>query len=223
MSINQKSTVRAPVNPLDVSTIVSIFPKRIEESKPTIQPGIFVIEAGTYEKPATLTVGPSSWWREIDEDQPLLEIPVSSILVADSIVKDYCNGLLGCDMDGAIPGLFYVQGEVDSAEVIKKHKNLLDRAQTKQKNWYLNLVKLADALWARSSGNPLSIAEDMKLAANALNLKEKPWLKDFTTISEMAPCASCGTLRNTSFPMCPNCKAVLDKDKFTALGLKFAG
>src|SRR6187200_2386767 len=94
--INQvnRRTIRAPVNSLDKSTVVSILPKRIYETKITIQPGVFEIAPGSMEHPSVLVVGASSWWREVDVDQPLLEIPVSSIQVADSIVKDYCNGLL---------------------------------------------------------------------------------------------------------------------------------
>ena len=106
-----RRTIRAPVNPMDKSTIVSILPKFISERKATIQPGTFEITPGSFEKPALLVVGPSSWWREIDENQPLLEIPVSSIQVADSVVKDYCNGLLACNMSDMMPGLFYLPGE----------------------------------------------------------------------------------------------------------------
>src|SRR5262245_46089951 len=103
-----RRTQRAPVNPLDVSTVVSIFPFEIVETKPTLQPGKWTIPAGSFEKPSYTPIHPSSWWKEVDENQPLLELPVSSILVADSIVKDYCNGLLECDMATAMPGLFMI-------------------------------------------------------------------------------------------------------------------
>src|SRR5258706_9506503 len=106
-----RQTVRAPVNPLDKSTVVSIYPRAIEETKYTIQPGVFKIPAGSYKEPSTLVVGPSSWWKELDESQPLLEIPVSSITIADSIVRDYCNGILCCNMGDATPGLFFIPGE----------------------------------------------------------------------------------------------------------------
>src|SRR5258708_5829755 len=106
-----KKTIRATPNPLDKSTIVSIYPKGFREVNPTIQPGVFQLEPGSYDKPAILVVGTSSWWRELDEDQPLLEIPCSSIQVADSVVKDYSLGLLGCQMGTAQPGLFFIPGE----------------------------------------------------------------------------------------------------------------
>ena len=58
-----RRTIRAPINPLDKSTVVSILPKQISERKITIQPGIFEISPGSFDNPAILVVGPSSWWR----------------------------------------------------------------------------------------------------------------------------------------------------------------
>src|ERR1700682_3034442 len=82
---NTRRLIRTSKNPLDKCTIVSIFPKAIDEVKHTIEPGKFHIAAGTFEEPAILVVGSSSWWKDIDVDQPMLEIPVSSIQIADSI------------------------------------------------------------------------------------------------------------------------------------------
>ena len=221
MSDIKRRTIRAPVNPLDKSTIVSIFPKRIEERKYTIQPGLFVIQPGTYESPATLVVGPSSWWKEIDENQPLLEIPHSSIVVADSIVKDYCNGLIACDMADNMPGLFFIPGEISIGEIKKIHKDKLDAAEQRQKNWYAALVRMADALWSRSNGNPLVVSEEAKMAARSLNLLNKEWLKDSQTM-DLVRCVACGNLKNPQYPVCSNCKAISDSVKAKELGLVFA-
>jgi hypothetical protein len=221
MSDFKRRTIKAPVNPLDKSTIVSILPKHIIERKPTIQPGVFEIKPGTYEQPSVLVVGPSSWWKEIDENQPLLEIPHSSIVVADSVVKDYCNGLIACDMADAVPGLFFVPGEFRVDQIKKDHKDKLDIANIRQKNWYTALVRMADALWSRSNGNPLSISDDMKLAARSLNLINKEWLKDSQTM-ELVRCMACGHLKNPLYPICSNCKAISDPVKAKELGLVFA-
>jgi len=217
----KRRTIRAPVNPLDKSTIVSIFPKFISERKHTIQPGVFEIQPGTYEHPSLLIVGPSSWWKEIDENQPLLEIPHSSIQIADSVVKDYCNGLLGCDMASNMPGLFFIPGEINEEQLKKDHKESLDSALVKQKNWYYALVRMADALWSRSMGNPLTISDEMKLAARDLNLINKEWLKDSQTM-DLVRCAACGHLKNPAYPVCSNCKNITDPAKAKALGLVFA-
>jgi len=221
--INQvnRRTIRAPVNSLDKSTVVSILPKRIYETKITIQPGVFEIAPGSMEHPSVLVVGASSWWREVDTDQPLLEIPVSSIQVADSIVKDYCNGLLACNMADLMPGLFYIPGEYTVDRLKKEHNNLLTKAQQGQKRWYLELVRIADILWSRTNGNPLSISDDARLACKELNISGKPWLGDLQT-AELVRCLACGSLRNSSFPICATCKAIADPELAKKLGLTFA-
>lgn len=216
-----RRTIRAPINPMDKSTIVSILPKPISERKVTIQPGTFELSPGNFDNPAILVVGPSSWWREVDENQPLLEIPVSSIQIADSIVRDYCNGLLGCNMADQMPGLFYVPGEFTVERLKKEHKPLLEQAQARQKKWFSELVRIADILWSRSNGNPLSISEDARLACRELNISNKPWLSDIQAI-ELVRCTACGSMRNSNYPICPTCKAVVDKKLAAELNLTFA-
>jgi hypothetical protein len=166
-------------------------------------------------------VGPSSWWREIDEHQPLLEIPTSAIQVADSIVRDYCVGLLACELNVQQPGIFYVPGEVDLEKLRKDYMPLLIKAQAMQKKWYMELVRIADILWSRSNGNPLSISSDARLACKELNIQNKPWLGD-AIAAELIRCIACGSLRNANFPICQTCKAVADPELAKKLNLEFA-
>jgi hypothetical protein len=208
---HRRRTIAAPRNPLDKCTVVSIYPKEIREVKHTIQPGYFLIKAGSIEHPAILVVGSSSWWREIDEEQPLLEIPNSSIQVADSIVKDYCNGLLACNMGNSMPGLFYLHGEKSLRQIREDHKADLSLALERQKNWYTSLLRLADSLWARTNGNPLVISEDMRLAARELDVENKDWMVDFKA-SENVRCVACGAFRNPAYPICQVCKAIADPE-----------
>jgi hypothetical protein len=216
-----RRTIRAPVNPMDKSTVVSILPKPLLERKITIQPGIFQLAPGTFENPSILVVGTSSWWREVDENQPLLEIPVSSIQIADSIVRDYCNGLLACDMDSQMPGLFYIPGEFTLAKLKAEHMPLLIKAKDKQKKWFLELIRIADILWSRSNGNPLSISDDARLACKELNIQNKPWMGDMQA-AELVRCVACGSLRNAQFPICQTCKAIADPELAKKLNLTFA-
>lgn len=217
----RRRVIRAPVNPMDKSTIVSILPKPIKEVKHTIQPGVFEIDSGTFEKPALLVVGTSSWWREIDDDQPLLEIPVSSVQIADSFVKDYCNGLIGCNMGDTMPGLFYVPGAWDIKKINTDYISLLVHAQSIQRRWFSELVKQADSLWSRTNGNPLAIDDTMRLSAEHLQLNNKPWMRDFQTM-ELKNCPACGHMRNSNFPICANCHVVIDAKTFAELNLSFA-
>ena len=148
----------------------------------------------------------------------MLEIPVSSIQVADSVVRDYCNGLIGCNMGDAMPGLFYVLGEHTAKTVQSQFPHLIEAANIKQRNWFAALVKMADVLWARSNGNPIVIADDMKMAAQQLGLNNKDWLANQTAF-EMIRCVACGSLRNPNFPICGNCKYVVDREKAKELGI----
>ncbi len=213
-----RRTIRAPINPMDKSTIVSILPKFISERKATIQPGLFELAPGSYEKPTLLVVGPSSWWREVDENQPLLEIPVSSIQIADSVVKDYMNGLLACNMGDKQPGLFYVPGEFTLDKLKKEHPGLLTQAYERQRNWFLELIRIADILWSRTNGNPLAISDDARLACKELHIQTKPWLGDVQAM-ELIRCIACGSLRNPAFPICQSCKTIVDKPLALKLGL----
>jgi len=219
LSLGHRRAVRQHINPYDKSSVVSIYPRKIDEKKHTIQPGRFIIEPGSYEKPSILVVGSSSWWREIDEDQPLLEIPCPSVQVADAIVKDFCNGLHGCNMVDAMPGLFWIPGEFDVVSLKTQHKVLLDKAAAKQKNYYEVLVKEADKLWARSNGNPLVISDDMRLAARELGIHEgKVWMKDHTLVHDRVQCKACGSFKDPKYPVCKEC-GYADAIELAALGL----
>jgi hypothetical protein len=218
--LNGRRLIRSQKNPMDRCTIVSIFPKELNEIKHTIEPGHFHVNAGSFETPAITVVGSSSWWKDIDVDQPMLEIPVSSIQIADSVIKDFCNGMLGCNMADSMPGLFFVLGEQTVAKIKTEYKEKLKEVNDRQNNWYKILVRLADSLWARSNGNPLVICDEMRMGAKALNFNEKPWLKDFMMV-EKVTCKACGTLKSPEYPVCPHCRAV-DMTHPTAKDLKFA-
>src|ERR1022692_449429 len=207
-----RRTIRATPNLMDQCTVISIYPVLIDEVKHTIQPGRFIIQPGTFKSPSILNVGPSSWWREINDEEPLLEIPTSSIVVADSIVRDYVSGLLEADGSKG-PGLFFLPGKLKVDEILEKHKSSLTTAKTKQDSWFDSLVKLADSLWARTNGNPLSISDTMRLAAGELQIKNKPWME-----SHIAPdlfnCPACGSIANKNYPICQSCKTIINPDLY---------
>lgn len=218
---SRPALTRTPKNPIDKSTIISIYPREINESKFTLQPTNFRIPAGTLEKPGVLVIGTASWWTYSGDNRPTIEVPVSSVAMADALIGDFCKGMLECDMVDARPGLIFIPGEYNYAEIMtnSKIKEALNEAAAKQKNWYYRLVKIADSLWARSNGNPLSIPDDSRLAAEQLQLKDKPWMQDYRTI-QLVPCIACGSLKNPAFPVCSSCKAI---DPTYNGEIKFAG
>lgn len=216
--IPKRKAIRQPDNPLDKSTIVSIFPREIVADKPTLQPGRWTIPAGTLVNPSISLIRPSSWFKDIDPDSDPIEIVVSSLLIANSIIDDYCNGLHACDMGELRPGLFWLPGEVTLEQVKKEHGSLLNLAAARQKNWFTELVVQADAFWARSNGNPMAISHLQRLAATELGLNRE-WLRSHQE-AELVKCIACGALRDAAYPVCGHCKAIVDPEK--AKGLQFA-
>lgn len=217
---------RRAVNPLDKCTIISAYPRDIKETKPTIFPGEFTVPAGKTNGEFSVTViEPSSWFKETDPDQPPIEIPVGSTQLAESIIIDYCNSLVKAVIGVAQPALFFIPGEHDF-EGVKDYKsrdgitfyNLMDRAIGLQKNWFRELVRMADIDWARASGNPMSIMDLSKMAAFELNMKDKPWLSEFKAI-HMVNCQACGTMVNPGYPRCAHCGHINDKAKARELGI----
>lgn len=218
---NHRRTIRSEVNEMDKCTIISIYPRVVIEKKITVTPNLFHIPAGRPEAPSTLEVGPSSWWREVDEDQPLLEITNGSVQMANSIVKDWMNGMLGCNMADSKPGLFWVKGSVSAAEVLKKHADLVAGAIKSQLNYYHALINMGDGLWAKSQGSPLCISDDMRMAAKELNVQGKDWMNNFRQMENIR-CVACGQPRNPLYPICPSCHTIIDTAKFKDLGLQSA-
>ncbi len=217
--IRNRPTVKGPVNPLDNSTIVSIYDRQIIEYKHTLQPGQFIIERGTFEKPSLTVVGPSSWWKDVDPTQPLIEIVTGSIQIAESVIRDYCSGLFGCNLGDSMPGLFFVPGKLDHKTLLGTPELMsqLKAAQRRQDTWFRLLVKFGDSFWARSNGNPLTVMDDMRIAAQELGL-DKEWAKEHI-IRELVRCVACGTLRNPAYPKCGHCLEIVDKDLAKKLGI----
>jgi len=213
-----KRTIRQVPNPLDKATIVSVYPRAIEDRKHTIQPGVFSVAAGTEENPSITVVGPSSWWRDIGDEMPLIEIPTSATVIAESIINDWCNGLLMCDMDASMPGLFFVAGELDIKKIRADYSDALKKAIAKQKVWFNNLVKLADVGWARTNGSPNAISDLMRMAAESLNLRDRDWMKS-SIDTEKVKCVACGNLRNPAFPVCSACNRIVDIKLAKELGI----
>lgn len=234
----KQRAIRQEFNPLDKSTIFSIFPKPLDDIKCTLVPASYHVDAGSVEKPSRLVVGTASWFREIDDTQPMLEIPTSSIKVAQSIVADYCNGIFGCDMDKSMPGWFFCVGDIPvsklkSNEIAPETVRLDERGNTlfigfeyieifnlaveRQREFFNKQIRLADALWAKTNGSPLAITDDMRLAASELGV-EREWTVRTSNVTTIR-CIACGNMRNPQFPVCSSCNRVIDTELYKKLNI----
>ena len=214
---SNKRTIRSEPNEHDKATIVSIYPRDIKEVKHTIVPGTFKIPAGTVTKPSITVIDPSSWFRDMGEDMPNIEIPNNAVVVAKSIVQDYCSGMLMATKD-ASPGLFFIAGEWTLEEIKTKYKDAFNKAVIGQNVWFKRLVDLADAGWAQTNGNPKAISDLMRMAATELGVGDKDWMKS-SIVASMIKCAACGNLRNPDFPICGSCNRIIDVEKAKKLGI----
>lgn len=218
---------RIPKNPQDKCTIVSVYPNAIVEEKPTLLPGHFRIEGAKQDDFEILVVGSSSWFKEMEPGQPFQEIHAGSMVIAQSFIRDYNNALLGSSSD-AVPGLFFVPGAYTKKTILsyvsddlKTFDMLIKEARERQNRWFRELVRLADIMWARTNGNPIAISNDARMAAELLSLKDKPWMQDFQAL-EKSNCKACGFLINPAYPVCPNCKSIVNEQKAKEIGLRFA-
>lgn len=207
---NGKQVVLRPVNEYDITSIISIYPRNVDVVMHTIFPGTFHIPKGTKQVPTIVVIGQSSYFLDTQPDttMPIIEVPNSSKQVADSIINDYCAGLLEAS-PMQMPGLFCVPGKVNVAEVLSTHKELLERAEVRQNAWFHKLINEADVMWVRSQGNPNAISDLARMAAEETNNKSKPWMQN-TVAQTLINCTMCGALRNPAYPVCPNCKHVID-------------
>ena len=220
LGLTRKRSIRATKNSLDRCTIVSVYPKDVLSHNVTVFPGRYIIPAGTVENPGIVVVTSGSYFKDDHQANESIEVIVSSVDMATSIIADYVRGLESAVYPIKMPGIFFVEGAYDET-TIKKHPEFAARIQksfTAQEDWYRELVRTADVSWARTGGNPRSISNDARRAAEHFHMKEKPWMQDFKTM-ELSPCPACGHLRNAIFPICANCGTVIDKAKYAALGL----
>lgn len=221
---------RLPKNPMDKCTIVSIYPRAIEENKPTIFPQNYRIEAAPRGGFSLLVVDGASYFTQpMMEGQPPNEIQINAAQLADSIVKDFLNSIWLSNSGGRGPGLFFIPGEYTEKTILtakdyngKTFNELMEVAKARQKAWFTELMNAADELWARTNGNPRAVPDDARLAAIELGVeKSKPWMEN-TVAAQLDRCPACGEMVDLNYPVCKGCKAVINKKKAEELGLIFA-
>jgi len=218
-----------PRNPADKATIVSVFPKEIDEVKPTIFPRRFIIPAAVKDDFSLLVIEGASFFRPSVTSNIPMEIPINAMSLAESIINDYLNSTWLVSRGNRCPGVFFVLGEFNKI-TIQKYKSpegktfaeLLEHHRAIQKAWFIEVMNAADAFWASTGGNPRSIPEDARIAAELMGLeKTKPWMANVVA-SQLENCKSCGEMINVTYPVCRYCHAIIDEKKAKELGLTFA-
>jgi len=207
------------------ATIVNTLPFAIAtDRKPGLIPGSFQIPAavkGGY----SLTVIPDCVEvQSIPLREQALRTTLSGEVVAEAVVADYIVSCMGAsntpNFDGslALPGIFWLPGEVTAVALEKEHKARLITALNNTKAWFQRLIVLADDEWSKNHQRKF-ILDLQRVACNYLNLSRE-WNAD-TLIVNSSNCPSCGTSVG-AVVVCPTCKFILDMDKFATMKGQFA-
>lgn len=201
------------------ASIVSIVPFPINEEKHGIYPGFFQIPASVEGIPEILVIGESIHFIEVDVDKSI-SVTNPSYKVADSVVKDYIESMLGASgPNNSGPGIFWAPGRLDVGSVYKTCAVELKAAQVRQHNWFLSMVSIADDDWEKTHQHRV-ITDMQRFAAKSLNL-DRPWIMQIKDSTNSIKCPGCGTQVSSGVVVCAICKCILDKEKYSKLS--FAG
>jgi len=188
------------------STVVSLLPIELNEKKPGVYPGHFIIPASREGDFESLNVVNSVAHVYMDESRGSITIVQESEIMAKSIVDDYINSCIAIDkIEGIFPGLFWVEGEFNKAEIKEKFADRLKSARDSQGKWYYALIKMADDDWAQNRSHK-SITPLQKLAALALEqiVGKKEWAATIDVAAYKA-CKFCTSQIPSAAVVCPVC------------------
>lgn len=198
------------------ATIVSLYPLEFHEFIPFLFPSVYHIDASDGKTPKILEIGEAFYLvpNPTSEDMPPLRITKSATSVADSLVRDFLNASMYAD-DDAHPAVFYLPDSWNSDSVMKNHRDKVNAALEKQKNWFKKLVLLADDDWQKYHQHKM-ITDLQRLAAKLLNI-DREW-----TALEVLPlsCPACNTKVVPTQAVCHNCRCIINPEAYK--NLKFA-
>lgn len=199
------------------STIVSVVPFDIKEDKPGLIPNLYTIPGCRGKDFEILIVGQGHHFVYIDEDRGSLRVPTPSNEIARSLVEDYVNSQLAVEPPEVQPGIFWVPGQLSSGEVKLLHHDRVDQVKQAQKRWFINLCKIADDDWARYHQHKC-ISDFQRFAAHSIGYRteEHEWLTPEVALTADR-CPACAMAVAPQLVICPNCKCILNPEKYKEL------
>lgn len=197
------------------ATIVNTLPSEINEIKPGLIPNHFVIPPAVMGSFTSLVINDCYHTMLIPmTEQPPVIINDPAEKVAEAIVNDFMGACMGTEYIPniyggiAIPGIFWLSGNVSDTLVKTTHKGLLEQAVKNTTAWFQRLVIIADDEWNRSRQRKL-ITDLERLACRSLGL-EKEWNYDII-LANSSSCWACKSNIHPEAMICPNCKTVLNQ------------
>lgn len=200
----------------DISTVISILPFSPPlETKPGLSPGSFKIPSGSVEKPGILEI-PTCYYGIYQLDWKSIRVPEPSTVVANSVVRDYiaaqpCISYGDNETPPALPGLCWKEGKFNQRAVAEEFVEDLMQLATLQRQWFQNLVDMADDDFARFPVKR-TISRLQRHAATALSLK-RDWLTEIV----MKNCPGCAQPVSQVAAICPFCRTIIDEERAAKL------
>ena len=175
------------------STVISMLHHEIREEKPGLVPSIFVIKAGSMEKPSVTHIKAAKHFVYLDGDRGSLPIRDASYEVARSIVEDYTTSQMGVS-EGVYPGLCWFPGELTLKEIQENEEFnvMLSAVKIAHMRWLNELIRMADNDFAKYRQHNV-VSGFQRVIANVMKIdpKKHPWMSD-DNILESDTCPGCG-------------------------------
>lgn len=196
----------------DHSTIFSIVPFEINEFKPGLYPGRFIIPACKDDKiPTRVVIGGAIHYRYVPDNPKPDAVEVPSYRIAPAIVSDYLDGQLWTTAE-AKPGLCWLPGEISLEDFIKHIE--YKRIKSEQVRWFTRIVDETTNDWKRYKTYKV-VSDQARFAAMYLG-RNPEWLSK-PDVVEMTNCPACGTTNAKANAVCVSCSCILDKAKYEKL------
>ena len=198
-------------------SIVSIVPFPIEEYKPGLYPGNFIISPSLDGIPQILVIGTSVHHAETAIIDRSITITTPAHEMAKSIVDDYLDSQLAVNVKDRTcgPGIFWKVGVYNLARVYAECSKELEEAKMRQNNWFIRLVEMADDDWEKTRQHR-TITDMQRQAARTLKL-ERAWIVEPAKSATMERCPACGVILMANVAICASCRYVVDPKKYATL------
>lgn len=206
----------------DVSTIISLLPVAVEESKPGLLPGFYYIPPVKDVKTdvEVLQVFRARFPVYIDESRPSIIVPAPSDQVSMAIVRDFKVGITGYVAGISEPGLFWVPDKFTKARALAELQTQIGEARRLQFKWFEKLVSLADDDWQRYHARRM-VSSLQRKACDLLGL-DRDWNITIEIAAaaalEMMPCKFCRAQIHRDASVCQFCSGIVDMAKARADG-----
>jgi hypothetical protein len=196
------------------STVFSIAPFVLQESKPGIYPGNFNVAACLDEdKPEMLVVSASDHLMKVGGQRRDVRVKTSSEEIAQSIVSDFLDGQLFTSPE-AYPGICWLPGEVLTENFVETdlHKSM----KATQKRWYVLIVKKTEDDWKKYH-NSRVVTDQARFAVRRLGIPTPEWMTTEEIGENFNRCPACSTSNDKANAVCTNCRCILDSVKYKTL------